>query len=67
MPNIHDEQSEEHRCRIKDIDKELVVIDVKVHFGALRRGELDSAENDSVLKEKELAHFLRVVEGIWKG
>lgn len=50
MPYVHEQEREEHGSRIEGIDKELVMIDVDVHLRALRGGEFDDSENNSVLR-----------------
>jgi hypothetical protein len=62
MPNIHQEECEEHGRRIEDVDEEFVVIDVDVHFSALGGGEFDDTEDNSVLRTKSL----HAREVIWK-
>ena len=54
MPNVHEEECQEHRRRIEEVDEEFVVVDIDVHFSALRGGEFDDTEDDSVLRAKSL-------------
>jgi hypothetical protein len=50
MPDIHNEECKKHRCCIEGVYKELVMVDINVHFCALGGGKFDDAEDDSVLK-----------------
>jgi hypothetical protein len=49
MPNVHKQECEKHWRCVEDVDEELMVIDVDVHFRALGGRELDDSEDDSVL------------------
>jgi hypothetical protein len=51
MPNIHNEQCEEHRRRIEDVEKVFMVVDGIVYRGSLGRDEFEDAKGDTILDD----------------